>query len=66
MMSLLELLYWSLNRSTQIFFAIDFLPDLFAIFTGILKHRVPYECQQMKELLVDLLISSQVPQKLRR
>lgn len=41
------------------------MPSLFHIITSHLKHRVPYECQQMKELLLDFLISSQIIVKLK-
>ena len=64
-MPLLELLFWCLNRPIHIFFAIEFLPQLFQIFTSHIKHRVPYECQQMQELFVDILISSGMPMKLK-
>ena len=30
-----------------------------------MKHRVPYECQLLKEHMVDLLICSQIPAKLK-
>jgi hypothetical protein len=45
LMPLIELFNWCLNRSTEIFFGIDFLPNLFNILTTHLRHRVPYECQ---------------------
>ena len=60
LMPLLELFTWCLNRTTQVFYGIDFLPNIFFIFTQHLRHRVPYECQAMKECIVDLLISSTI------
>jgi hypothetical protein len=65
-MPLLELLNWCLNRTTQAFYGIDFLPSLFQIFTLHLRHRVPYECQQIKESFIDLLISSTITMKLKQ
>ena len=66
LMPLLELLNWCLNRTTQAFYGIDFLPSLFQIFTLHLRHRVPYECQQIKESFIDLLISSTITMKLKQ
>ena len=66
LMPLLELFSWCLNRTTQVFYGIDFLPNIFLIFTQHLRHRVPYECQAMKECIVDLLISSTITQKLKQ
>lgn len=66
LMPLCELFHWCLNRTTQVFYSIDFLPALFQIFTQHLRHRAPFDCQQQKELLVDLLISSTVTQKIKQ
>jgi hypothetical protein len=66
LMPLVELFNWCLNRTTQVFYSIDFLPSLFQIFTQHLRHRVPYECQAMKECLLDLLISSTITLKLKQ
>ena len=44
LMPLIELFNWCLNRSTEIFFGIDFLPNLCHILTTHLRHRVPFEC----------------------
>ena len=44
LMPLLELLNWCLNRTTQVFYGIDFLPSLLQIFSMHLRHRVPFEC----------------------
>lgn len=41
------------------------MPGLFQMITTHLKHRVPYECQLLKEHMVDLLICSQIPAKLK-
>ena len=41
------------------------MPGLFQTITTHLKHRVPYECQLLKEHMVDLLICSQIPAKLK-
>lgn len=65
LMPLIELFNWTLNRSTEVFFGIDFLPNLFNILTSHLRHRVPFECQQLKELTVDYLISSTITAKLK-
>lgn len=65
LMPLIELFNWCLNRSTEIFFGIDFLPNLFNILSSHLRHRVPYECQHIKELTVDYLISSTITAKLK-
>jgi hypothetical protein len=65
MLPLIELFHWCLSRQTELFFGIEFMPSLFHIITSHLKHRVPYECQQMKELLLDFLISSQIIVKLK-
>ena len=64
-MPLIELLSWCLNRQTELFFGIEFMPGLFQTITTHLKHRVPYECQLLKEHMVDLLICSQIPAKLK-
>ena len=58
LMPLIDLFAWCLNRQTELFFGIEFMPTLFHILTTHLKHRVPFECQQIKELTVDYLISS--------
>lgn len=44
MLALIELLNWCLNRPTQLFYGINFLPSLFHILTLHVKHRAPYEC----------------------
>ena len=62
---LIDLLSWCLNRQTELFFGIEFMPGLFQTITTHLKHRVPYECQLLKEHMIDLLISSQIPLKLK-
>lgn len=62
---LFDLFIWCLNRTTQVFYGIDFLPTLFQIFTVHLRHRVPFECQSVKECLLDLMISSTITQKMR-
>lgn len=66
LMPLLELFIWCLNRTTQVFYGIDFLPSLFQIFTQHLRHRVPFECQAIKELFIDLLISSTLTTKIKQ
>ena len=66
LMPLIDLFAWCLNRQTELFFGIEFMPQLFHIITTHLKHRVPYECQQMKELLVDYLISSSITYRLKQ
>ena len=65
LMPLLDLFLWVLNRPTQIFFGIEFLPSLVQIITSHLRHRVPFECQQMKELYIDYIISSGITSKLK-
>lgn len=65
-MPLLELINWCINRTTQVFFGIDFLPALFQILTVHIRHRVPFECQAIKESFIDLLISSTITQKLKQ
>ncbi len=60
LMPLLELFNWCINRTTQVFFGIDFLPALFQILTMHIRHRVPFECQAIKESFIDLLISSTI------
>lgn len=58
MQALIELLNWCLNRPTQLFYGINFMPTLFHILTLHVKHRAPYECQEMKEMFIEYLISS--------
>ena len=65
LMPLIDLLSWCLNRQTELFFGIEFMPGLFQTITTHLKHRVPYECQMLKEHMTDLLISSSIPAKLK-
>jgi len=62
---LVELLSWCLNRSTQIYYGISLLPQLYHIITCHIKHRTPYECQQIKDLFIEYLICSQVPNKIK-
>ena len=62
---LIELLNWCLNRPTQLFYGINFMPSLFHILTLHVKHRTPYECQQLKELFIEYLICSQITMKLK-
>lgn len=45
LITLIDLLNWCLNRSTQLFYGITFLPTLISILTLHIKHRVPFECQ---------------------
>lgn len=63
--ALIELLNWCLNRPTQLFYGINFVPQLFHILTLHVKHRAPYECQQMKEFFIEYLISSQITMKIK-
>ncbi|CDW90779.1 UNKNOWN [Stylonychia lemnae] len=65
MLALIELLNWCLNRPTQLFYGIIFMPTLFHILTLHVKHRAPYECQQMKEMFVEYLICSQITIKIK-
>ena len=64
-MPLVDLLNWCMNRPTQIFFGIGFLPQLFQIITLHIKHRTPYECIQCKEYLIEVLICSQLMHKIK-
>jgi len=64
-MPLINLLTWCLNRQTKLFFGIEFMPGLFQIITIHLNHRVPFECQMLKEHMIDYLISSSIPAKLK-
>lgn len=57
---LFDLLHWCLNRATQLFYGIGFLPQLFQLLTLHLKHRCPYECMQSKEYLIELLLCSSI------
>lgn len=65
MLALIELLNWCLNRPTQLFYGINFLPSLFHILTLHVKHRTPYECQQMKEMFVEYLVCSSIITKIK-
>ena len=65
MIPLIELLNWCLNRPTQLFYGINFLPSLFHILTLHVKHRTPFECQQMKEMFIEYLICSSIPPKIK-
>ena len=62
---LMDLLTWCLNRPTQLFFGIGFLPQLFQLITLHIKHRAPFECIQSKEYLVEILICSQLMLKIK-
>ena len=66
LITLIDLLNWCLNRSTQLFYGITFLPTLISILTLHIKHRVPFECQQMKEIYVEYLICSQITMKIKQ
>ena len=41
---LVDCLTWCMNRPTQIFFGISFLPQMFSLISLHLKHRAPFEC----------------------
>lgn len=62
---LIDLLNWCLNRPTQLFFGIGFLPQLFSLITLHLKHRAPFECIQSKEYLIEILICSTLMPKIK-
>lgn len=62
---LADLLHWCMSRPTQIFFGISFLPQLFQLITIHIKHRVPYECIQCKEYLIEMLYCSSIPSKIK-
>lgn len=64
-MPLFELLNWCLNRPTQLFFGISFLPQLFQIITLHIKHRTPFECIQSKEYLIEILLCSNLMIKIK-
>lgn len=63
--ALTDLLIWCMNRTNLNFFGISFLPSLCSVITTCLKHRVPYEHQHMKELLLDYLACSSIGMKLK-
>lgn len=62
---LVDLLSWCMNRPTQIFFGISFLPQLFNLITLHLKHRTPFECHHIKEQLTEVLICSTLMPKIK-
>ena len=64
-MPLVDLLSWCMQRPTQIFFGIGFLPQLFQIITQHIRHRSPYECIQSKEYLIEILICSPLIQRIK-
>jgi len=64
-MPLVDLLNWIMNRPTQIFFGISFLPQLFSLITVHMKHKTPFECIQSKEYLIEILICSALMGKIK-
>ena len=62
---LVDLLNWCMNRPTSLFFGISFLPQLFNLLTLHIKHKVPYECMQYKEYLIEILICSSIMVKIK-
>ena len=62
---LMDLLIWCMNRPTQLFFGISFLPQLYQLITIHIKHRVPYECLQSKEYLIEMFYCSSILMKIK-
>lgn len=62
---LVDLLTWCMNRPTQIFFGISFLPQLFNLLTLHLRHRTPFECHYIKEQTIEFLICSSLIPKIK-
>lgn len=64
-MLLTDLLIWTLGKPFHLFFGSTYVPQLFEVITICLKHKTPYEHQQMKALLLEYILCSSIIKRLK-
>ncbi|CAI2369130.1 unnamed protein product [Moneuplotes crassus] len=62
---LCDLLIWSLNKPMHLFYGSTYVPSLFEVITTCLKHKAAYAHQQMKALLLEYVLCSPIPKKMK-
>ena len=62
---LTDLLIWTLNKPMHLFFGSTYVPQLLEVITICIKHRVSYENQQMKALMLEWILWSPIISKLK-
>ena len=64
-MLLTDLLAWTLSKPAHLFFSSTYVPMLLEVITVCLKHKTPYEHQQMKALLLEYLLLCPVLKRIK-
>lgn len=63
---LIDLISWILNKTLKEMIELNYVPQLFHLFTILLKHRLPPEHRHFKDYFVEYLLNSGILSKLKQ